>query len=568
MEFLRQAVVSAGFPIPNVIWNDPDLQFIRHRPEYGQILADAGFSHSVSSVWEDDEEWESVSVHGLPPGELLVKCKELESRHYRPVSISVTRLSPARLLSSVVWRRPCISDAARQQAAIRRAGAAIALLRRGEREKIFHVLRVTDDFESMTQFIHRCRPRGVSPTELLECVRVADAIRQESAGAPRQIEDRLLYALLLTLGDYTPSDLPEESRTTAVEQLARWYRDDPSAAVHGATGWLLRQWGETELARRVDETPAPYDQVREWFTIEVQAGEQRLYQTYVVIPAGEYEIGSPAHEPDRQTDEPRHQVRISHAFAILNRELTRREWEAFNPQLRTWLRIDSPTPGHAFAAPNWYEGVRFCRWLTQRAGLAEHDQAYPHPDALVRQGYELETWPANHHPRRWPMDPSKPGFRLPLEAEWEVAARAGTRTPYSFGSDVNLLKYYAWFDEQGGRLAHIPGELRPNPWGLFDTMGNLGELCHDWYDDYRLGLAFPAPMGVATGALGTHRLHRGGTWSSLATLQLAALPGAWETSPMPDTVRWDCDRCSPSPIRSRSARHRPGWLDQPSAAST
>ncbi|MGE3778183.1 MAG: formylglycine-generating enzyme family protein, partial [Pirellulaceae bacterium] len=315
-----------------------------------------------------------------------------------------------------------------------------------------------------------------------------------------------------------PSDLRQEQRDALVDQLEWWYSRDASAAIHGAAGWLLRKWGESALVKRVDETPSSYHPSREWFTLAIQAGRQRFFQTYIVIPAGEYDIGSPEHEPARKSDEARHRVRIPQAFAILDREITRAEVEAFDPAFRTWHVSHAPTPQHAFAGPNWYESVRFCRWMTQRADLTEDDQAYSDPDELNRRGYEREASRlSSHNPRHWPVDLTKPGFRLPIEAEWEVAARAGTNTPYSFGADVGLLHHYGWYGDRGGQRAQLPKQLRPNAWGLFDTMGNLGELCHDCYDVYRLGLTFPAPPGLATGESGSHRLFRGGNWTTPAS---------------------------------------------------
>ena len=129
-------------------------------------------------------------------------------------------------------------------------------LRQGEREKIFSALRVTDDPESLTQF-----------------------------------------GLLLVLGEFSLADFPEGQRDAAVTQLANWYGEDPSSTIHGASGWLLRHWQQTDVARKVDETPLAYSPQREWFTLAIPGGDQTFFQTYVVIPPGEYEIGSPGNEP-------------------------------------------------------------------------------------------------------------------------------------------------------------------------------------------------------------------------------------------------------------------------------
>ncbi|MGE3780576.1 MAG: tetratricopeptide repeat protein, partial [Pirellulaceae bacterium] len=93
LDLLRRAV-TAGFPHPSAIWSDPDLNSIRHRDEYRKILADAGFGHSISSVWGTSSAYESVVLHGIPPRELRARCQELVAQHYRPVAISVANVSP------------------------------------------------------------------------------------------------------------------------------------------------------------------------------------------------------------------------------------------------------------------------------------------------------------------------------------------------------------------------------------------------------------------------------------------------------------------------------------------
>lgn len=193
----------------------------------------------------------------------------------------------------------------------RRANAAISLLRLGERETVLPVFDYTDDPEALTQFIFRCKPRGIGVKPLLDLLVISTRPKSEGTAqlsAATQSDasrwDKARYALLLALGEYPLTDIPESDRNTLVKQLGDWYRYDPSSGVHGAVGWLLRQWGEHELVKKVDQMAIPYSPDREWFTIAIETKgnsssildmvlgtpTNTFYYTFVVFPAGSMSI--------------------------------------------------------------------------------------------------------------------------------------------------------------------------------------------------------------------------------------------------------------------------------------
>jgi formylglycine-generating enzyme required for sulfatase activity len=428
----------------------------------------------------------------------------------------------------------------------RRANAAVTLLRLGERDKVLPVFEWTDDPEALTQFVFRCRDRGVEVEALLDC------LERVGKAPPDRYPRYARYALLLALGEFALADVPESRRESLLNQLAAWYRHDPSSGVHGATGWLLRHWGQVDVARQVDETAVPYSPDREWFTLAItvtptaNAGAEManagavfepakpatspalppsrtFYYTFVVFPAGESTIGSVIDELGRLKDESRHSVTLTRPFVLLDREITMAELMAYHPRYAAFMRQYDATPEVVGFGVSWYDAVGFCRWLGKQSGLPETDQAYADPATVDKEEYPREPDPAaSWAPREWPLDLGRRGFRLPTEAEWELACRAGARTTYGFGSDESLLGRFGWYAENSGKHGHPPRELRPSLRGVFDLHGNVFEWTHDWYGEYVIEAATD-PSGPKGGST---RVLRGGGWGGDAAVCRTANRGS------------------------------------------
>lgn len=138
----------------------------------------------------------------------------------------------------------------------------------------------------------------------------------------------------------------------------------------------------------------------------------------------------------------------------------------------------------------WHDSIRFCNWLSE----SEH----------LPPAYRLDAG-------EWTTVPNAKGYRLPSEAEWEFACRAGTTTHYSFGDDPKQLERFAWYDHNADHLgAGRVASKKPNPFGLYDMHGNVWERCQDWFSDQWYAKS-PAtdPLGPLTGA---RRIARGGAW--------------------------------------------------------
>ena len=200
----------------------------------------------------------------------------------------------------------------------------------------------------------------------------------------------------------------------------------------------------------------------------------------VLVPGGWFIMG----DEKGEIDEKPHKVYIS-SFYIDKYEVTQEEYEK--------VRGENPSRWEGRKNPmeqmRWSDAVRYCNARSRLEGL--------------QPCYDLETWECNFDAN---------GYRLPTEAEWEYASRAGTKTSYSFGDISRKIKLYGWFKENSGGRPRPVGQKLPNLWGLYDMYGNVWEWCNDFYQvDYYQKSPEKAPQGPKNGET---RVLRGGCWNS------------------------------------------------------
>ena len=212
---------------------------------------------------------------------------------------------------------------------------------------------------------------------------------------------------------------------------------------------------------------------------------------------GGFALGSPDDEPGHRDNEEQHRAVITRPFLISATELTQAEWEAVmgeNPSQFSGCGADCPVE-----TVSWFDAVEFCNGLSRSEGLEE---------CYVIEGPTVT----------WPRGLACAGYRLPTDAEWEYAARAGTRTAYHAGPAEADLANVGWYGGNSGNATHPVAQKDPNGWGLYDVHGNVWEWTWDWYsDDYGghegMGGIVEDPTGPPAGVV---RVLRGGSWLNYA----------------------------------------------------
>ncbi len=221
------------------------------------------------------------------------------------------------------------------------------------------------------------------------------------------------------------------------------------------------------------------------FAFRVHAEEPReriqnsLGMEFVLIKAGKFQMGSPEDEPGRFVGEVRHTVNLINAFYMQTTEVTQAQWKALmgdNPSSHLLCGDRCPV-----GEVSWEDAQRFIRKLNQKEGTDK--------------------------------------YRLPTEAQWEYACRAGSKTAFYNGPITTLqcgvddnLNAVGWYCGNSQNLVHPVAGKKPNAWGLYDMLGNVQEWCQDWFGPYPADEVID-PTGPKKG---TYRVMRGGAWFSPA----------------------------------------------------
>jgi serine/threonine protein kinase/formylglycine-generating enzyme required for sulfatase activity len=498
-----------GFDRPFAFTLGPESA-LRDGHAHGLVVQDVGLDAGAPEAeivtWAEPGWFQSTVVRTLDPSELRARCGELVARGALPRSISVRTRPDGAVETATLWHggRPHLK---RGQALERSARLVLALDRLGDPEPLAAALRHGPDPTLRTLLIDML-PR-LGPT--------FDALFARLLSEPDASSRR---ALVLALGAYTP---PAASHP-AVGHLLGWVNAQPDAGLRAAAWWTLGRWGrdaerEREAARLSQGEPGPRDD-RGWY-VNVEGHVLTILRGPVT-----FDPGQPLWDLADERFWLPHRVRIDRDFALGATEVTAAQYGRFREG-----RSRSGTDGAVGGGPtrfgpyadgpalnvNFLDAARYCNWLSERAGLPPDQWCFEEsPDGTLRLA---------------PDHLNRAGYRLPTEAEWECACRAGATTLRPFGriERETILEGYAWYLQASRNQSWPVARLKPNDLGLFDMLGNAHEWCLDAKARYCLGQCDrerPDAAGAEPLSREGDRMLRGG-WFHQPANALTAAHRSW-----------------------------------------
>lgn len=349
-----------------------------------------------------------------------------------------------------------------------RARVSVAKLALGMDATVWPLLRDTSDPTLRTELIHSVSLLISSP-------------EQAFASLQAQEDEGIRRGMMLVIGQLIGSLEEQSSRSSGTRPsdpltapLLQIYREDPDPGMHAAVRWTLKRYQREADLTRIDNelrSSAPL-QDRRWY-VAAQG------HTLVVIPGWtSFVMGAADDDPDRAPDELPHLRQIPRSFCLSSHETTLAQFAAFASASRDnapqWLQ-DFSWERTADALPctnvSWFEAAAYCNWLSDQEGLPPEQWCYrPNDQGQYGPGMRI----ARDFQRLR-------GYRLPTEAEWEFACRAGTETTRFFGRHTTWLEEYVAAAPAASGPLHTVGQCKPNDLGLFDMLGNAAEWCQDIY---------------------------------------------------------------------------------------
>ncbi len=330
----------------------------------------------------------------------------------------------------------------------RHAYAAVALLDFQVNSPIHAILATTDDPDLTSHAENRLSRLAAHPELLIQML--------EDQRVP------IRGAAMRSLGGMKIGLIPKPLREPLFAAAARLFQSDTDSGIHSAAEWSLRSWGRTDLAKASlpDNISPESAGDRNWYV--TKSGQtMAVFRGPIVV-----RLGSPVDQPYHESDETLVTRKINRDFAIATTEVTHEHFQKAIPDFRHKDPLVTVSPDCPAVMMTWYRAAEYCNWLSKQEGLPPEQWCYQSEPQFFEPFADFL---------------SRTGYRLPTEAEWEYACRAGSTGLYSWGNDPSLSRYYCWTVTVSEGHNWPVGLLTPNRLGLFDMHGNVGEWITEKY---------------------------------------------------------------------------------------
>jgi hypothetical protein len=463
IELLRDLLQRRETALPEELIEHIQFDGLRDDPAFAALMREFDLDRRFVAVFSERPEIVTRQLFGLPTTEHDSAARGLRSDGFLPRIISAApALNGDDLQICSVWERPAPSFAQSQMIARKIANLALLRAALGDFGSLQAV--IADDYGI------EARSWAIEGAPSIMPVTSAVALLHQASS------DRARRNTLRFVATYEANAASDDDRRLADEETARPAND---AGVQMAGTWLRRRWSLP--AQTIGVTGENNNSRRNWF--RTNSGH-----TMVVLDLREPALmGSPPNDPERGLNSERqHWVQVGRKIAIASTETTVGQFEAFlvdpkvkafyaNKEFQSSKRLYAPSPDCPQISIRWYDAARYCQWLSEKEGLPKSEWCFPGIWDL-EDGATLQL-PPNIATRR--------GYRMPTEAEMELACRGGSNDSRPYGNSPALLAAYAWYATNSRGRTHDVGLLKPNDFGLFDVLGNVNEWCLDASGAYK-----------------------------------------------------------------------------------
>jgi eukaryotic-like serine/threonine-protein kinase len=388
-------------------------------------------------------------------GDLLLDADPAQFSALFPAARTHRDFDPDRLRQTIEDEPQPVNEAGRVRLARRHRNLHFTLLRLGRAAEVEARLAASSDPTARSMSILEMHDFGVPLPVLLA------ALKTWTKPCARQVA-------LLAIEPYHRQIAALGEEDDLVARLVSVLQNGPNQAERSAAEWLLRRWGQHKTIRQLTQQLSrpsgdlhDLDPDQDWW-VTSEGHTMKIIRGPVT-----YLRGSPDDEPGREGEfETQVERTLPHSFAVSIHEVTMLQYREFDPEavFADDVARDAHCPANRVSI---VEAMKYCRWLSEEEGVSEDQMCYPPVSEILGKHAVLDDQCA-----------SRTGYRLPTEDEWEYFSRAGSETRWFSGEREGCLKQFGWFALSSGGSLHPVGSLRPNPWGLFDVIGNVGEWCH------------------------------------------------------------------------------------------